>query len=51
MVAIMFATWGLIFLDRMSVLYLAPYIARDLHLGDVQVGMLAGAAREAVVPG
>jgi MFS family permease len=43
MVAIMFATWGLIFLDRMSVLYLAPYIARDLHLDDAQVGMLAGA--------
>jgi MFS family permease len=42
MVAIMFATWGLVFLDRMSVLYLAPYIARDLHLDDAQVGMLAG---------
>ena len=40
--AIMFATWGLVFLDRMSVLYLAPYIARDLHLDDAQVGMLAG---------
>lgn len=26
----------------MSVLYLAPYIARDLHLDDAQVGMLAG---------
>ena len=43
MVAIMFATWGLIFLDRMSVLYLAPYIARDLRLDDAQIGMLAGA--------
>lgn len=40
--AILFATWGLVFLDRMSVLYLAPYIARDLHLDDAQVGMLAG---------
>lgn len=43
MVAIMFATWGLVFLDRMSVLYLAPYIARDLGLSDAQVGLLAGA--------
>ena len=42
MVAIMFATWGLVFLDRMSVLYLAPYIARDLGLSDTQVGLLAG---------
>ncbi len=43
MVAIMFATWGLVFLDRMSVLYLAPYIARDFGLSDAQVGLLAGA--------
>lgn len=42
MVAIMFATWGIVFLDRMSLLYLAPYLAPDLHLGDAQIGMLAG---------
>jgi MFS family permease len=42
MVAIMFATWGIVFLDRMSVLYLAPYIAPDLHLSSAQVGSLAG---------
>lgn len=41
-VAIMFMTWGIVFLDRMSVLYLAPYIAPDLHLTDAQVGSLAG---------
>jgi predicted MFS family arabinose efflux permease len=42
MVAILFATWGLVFLDRMSLLYLAPYIAPDLHLSAAQVGSLAG---------
>lgn len=42
MVAIMFATWGVVFLDRMSLLYLAPYIAPDLHLDAAQIGMLAG---------
>lgn len=41
-VAIMFATWGIVFLDRMAVLYLAPYIAPDLHLTGGQVGWLAG---------
>jgi len=42
MIAIMFATWGLVFLDRMSVLYLSPYIARDLRLTAAQIGTLAG---------
>jgi MFS family permease len=41
-VAIMFLTWGIVFLDRMSVLYLAPYIAPDLHLRSEQIGLLAG---------
>jgi MFS family permease len=43
LVAILFGIWGLLFLDRMSVLYLAPYLARDLHLGTSQVGELAAA--------
>lgn len=42
MVAILFATWGLVFLDRMLLLYLAPYIAPDLRLSAAQVGNLAG---------
>jgi predicted MFS family arabinose efflux permease len=41
LVIIMFFVWGTLFLDRMSVLYLAPYIAPDLHLRGQQVGMLA----------
>lgn len=42
-VAIAFVTWGIVFLDRMAVLYLAPYIAPDLHLSSAQIGSLAGA--------
>jgi len=41
-VAVMFATWGLVFLDRMALLYLAPYIAPELHLTEGQIGSLAG---------
>lgn len=41
-VAIMFVTWGIVFLDRMAVLYLAPYIAPDLRLSSAQIGYLAG---------
>jgi len=40
-VAILFFTWGTVFLDRMSQLYLAPYFAPEFHLSDSQVGFLA----------
>jgi MFS family permease len=40
-VAILFFTWGTVFLDRMSQLYLAPYFAPEFHLSDAQVGFLA----------
>lgn len=43
MVAIMFFTWGVVFLDRMAQLYLMPYIAADLSLTEEQVGALASA--------
>ena len=43
MVAIMFFAWGIVFLDRMSQLYLMPYIAADLRLDEAQVGALASA--------
>jgi len=42
LIPIIFVTWGIVFLDRMAVLYLAPYIAPDLHLSSAQVGSLAG---------
>jgi predicted MFS family arabinose efflux permease len=41
LVVLVFFTWGAVFLDRMSVLYLAPFIAPDLHLTHAQVGLLA----------
>jgi predicted MFS family arabinose efflux permease len=43
LVALFFLTWGSVFLARMSVLYLAPFIAPDLHLSHAQVGLLASA--------
>lgn len=43
LVAIMFFTWGTVFLDRMSCLYLAPFIAREFQLNNAQIGMLASA--------
>lgn len=43
LVAILFFTWGTVFLDRMSLLYLAPYFAPEFHLSHEQVGTLASA--------
>jgi len=40
LVVLLFFTWGTVFLDRMSLLYLAPFIAPDLHLSHTQVGLL-----------
>jgi len=41
LVAILFFTWGTVFLDRMSQLYLAPYFAPEFHLSHEQVGTVA----------
>lgn len=41
LVGILFFTWGTVFLDRMSPLYLAPYFAPEFHLGNAQIGTLA----------
>ncbi|WP_027797120.1 MFS transporter [Paraburkholderia acidipaludis] len=38
---LLFLTWGTVFLDRMSQLYLAPYMIGDLHLDSTKVGNLA----------
>jgi predicted MFS family arabinose efflux permease len=43
LVVLLFLTWGTVFLDRMSLLYLAPFIAPDLHLSHTQVGLLVSA--------
>ena len=41
-VALLFLTSGVVFLGRMAVLYLTPYIAPELRLSGAQVGSLAG---------
>lgn len=41
LIAILFFTWGTVFLDRMSQLYLAPYFAPEFHLRSEQIGRLA----------
>jgi predicted MFS family arabinose efflux permease len=43
LVVLLFFTWGTVFLDRMSLLYLSPFIAPDLHLSHTQVGLLISA--------
>jgi len=41
LIAILFFTWGTVFLDRMSQMYLAPYFAPEFHLHPEQIGTLA----------
>jgi MFS family permease len=41
LVAILFFTWGTVFLGRMSAMYLAPYFAPEFHLSHGQVGTVA----------
>jgi predicted MFS family arabinose efflux permease len=41
LVLILFFTWGTVFLDRMSQLYLAPYFAPEFRLSSQQIGFLA----------
>jgi predicted MFS family arabinose efflux permease len=41
LIAILFFTWGTVFLDRMSQMYLAPYFAPEFQLNPEQIGTLA----------
>jgi predicted MFS family arabinose efflux permease len=41
LVVLLFITWGTVFLDRMSILYLAPFVVPALHLTKAQVGLVA----------
>jgi len=41
LIAILFFTWGMVFLDRFSQMYLAPYFAPEFHLNPEQIGTLA----------
>ena len=40
LVAILFFSWGTVFLDRTSQHYLAPYFASEFHLNHQQIGQL-----------
>src|SRR5215471_16159965 len=41
LIVLMFLTFGTIFLDRMAQFYLAPYLIPDLHIDNIQIGMMA----------
>ncbi|HUJ40046.1 MAG TPA: MFS transporter [Candidatus Acidoferrales bacterium] len=41
LLVLLFFTWGTVFLDRMSQLYLAPYFAPEFRLDSEQIGLLA----------
>jgi MFS family permease len=41
LILILFFTWGTVFLDRMSQLYLAPFFAPEFRLNNEQIGVLA----------
>jgi MFS family permease len=41
LLAILFFAWGIVFLDRMSQFYLAPYFAPEFQLSREQIGVLA----------
>jgi len=43
LVLLLFCTWGTVFLDRMSLVYLSPFIVPELHLSHSQVGLLVSA--------
>jgi len=43
LLAILFFTWGTVFLDRTSQHYLAPYFVPEFHLSAQQVGLLGSA--------
>lgn len=43
LVALMALIFGCIFFDRLALNFLIPFVAKDLHLSDTQIGLLAGA--------
>ena len=43
LVGLMALTFGCLFFDRLSLNFLMPFVAKDLHLTDTHIGLLAGA--------
>ncbi|MEH7084198.1 MFS transporter [Neobacillus drentensis] len=40
---ILFLIFGLVFMDRLSIIYLFPFVAEELKLNNTQMGMIVGA--------
>jgi MFS transporter, ACS family, hexuronate transporter len=40
---LLFMVFGLVFMDRLSIIYLFPFIAEELKLNNTQMGMIVGA--------
>jgi MFS transporter, ACS family, hexuronate transporter len=40
---LLFLTFGLVFMDRLSIIYLFPFVAEELKLNNTQMGMIVGA--------
>jgi predicted MFS family arabinose efflux permease len=43
LLALLSVTFGLVFVDRFALVYLSPFIAKDLNLNNTQIGMLVSA--------
>jgi MFS family permease len=43
LLALLSVTFGLVFIDRFALVYLSPFIAKDLNLNNTQIGMLVSA--------
>lgn len=43
LLALLSVTFGLVFIDRFALVYLSPYLVRDLHLNNTQLGLLVAA--------
>ncbi|MEH7098292.1 MFS transporter [Neobacillus vireti] len=40
---ILFLVFGLVFMDRLSIIYLFPFVQKELNLNNTQIGMIMGA--------
>src|SRR5579872_3430447 len=43
LVALLSATFGIVFFDRNALNFLMPFVLRDLHLSNTRIGLLASA--------
>jgi MFS transporter, ACS family, hexuronate transporter len=43
LLVLLFLVFGLVFMDRLSIIYLFPFVAEELNLNNTQMGMIVGA--------